>query len=160
MSSRSSSGSVRVRLMSAAYGRHDQRRESHRRPPEQSHAVHRIPAPDALRLIYSVGEYKPRITVMVAGTVADAQDAPGLDVGYESLDLVADLVGGPITGPTVEGWKGRSASFLFGGRSRPARHHLPIADVPGWWGRATQGENRMPQVHNLVTYDSRTTISQ
>lgn len=57
---------------------------------------------------------------MVAGTVADAQDAPGLDVGYESLDLVADLVGGPITGPTVEGWKGRSASFLFGGdRAQP-----------------------------------------
>ena len=93
---------------------------------------------------------------MVVGTVADAQDAPGLDVGYESLDLV----GGPITGPTCRGLERQVREFSLRGRSRPARHHLPITDVPGWWGRATQGENRIPQAQNLVTYDSRTTISQ
>ena len=33
--------------------------------------------------------------------MAGVQDSPGLDVGDDSFDLVADLVDGPVVGPVV-----------------------------------------------------------
>lgn len=66
---------------------------------------------------------------MVTGTVADVQDAPGLDVGYDSLDLVADLVDGRIVGLTVEGWRGRSTISLRTIRVPPFRHDALLPEA-------------------------------
>ena len=66
---------------------------------------------------------------MVTGTVADVQDAPGLDVGYDSLDLVADLVDGRIVGLTVEGWRGRSTISLRTIRVPPLRHDALLPEA-------------------------------
>lgn len=46
--------------------------------------------------------------------MAGVQDSPGLDVGDDSLDLVADLVDGPVVGLVV--WvEGKFCGFSFRG---------------------------------------------
>ena len=64
--------------------------------------------------------------------VAGVQDSPGLDVGDDSLDLVADLVDGLVIGLVV--WVERQVrGFSF--RGDHSQSDVPlVADVLRWWG--------------------------
>lgn len=63
-------------------------------------------------------------------SVAGVQDTPGLDVGDDSFDLVADLVNGFVVGPVV-GVEGQVRGFSPGGDH--AQPGIPlVADVPRW----------------------------
>ena len=59
------------------------------------------------------------------------QDSPGLDVGDDSLDLVADLVDGPVVGLVV--WAGGGKFRGFSSRGDHAQSDVPlVANTPGW----------------------------
>ena len=59
------------------------------------------------------------------------QDSPCFDVGDDSLDLVADLVDGPVVGLVV--WvEGKFCGFSF--RGDHAQSDVPlVANMLGWW---------------------------
>ena len=58
------------------------------------------------------------------------QDSPGLDVGDDSFDLVADLVDGGVVGLVI--WVKRQVrGFSLGGDHSQSDVSL-VADVPGW----------------------------
>lgn len=57
-------------------------------------------------------------------------DSPGLDVGDDSFDLVADLVDGPVVGLVV--WvEGKFCGFSFWGDHVQSDVPL-VANMPGW----------------------------
>ena len=59
------------------------------------------------------------------------QDPPGLDVGDDSLDLVADLVDGLVVGLVI--WVERQVrEFSFGGDHAQSDVSL-VADMAWWW---------------------------
>ena len=58
------------------------------------------------------------------------QDSPGLDVGDDLLDLVADLVDGYVVGPVV--WVERQVrGFSLGGDH--AQSDVPLVADMAWW---------------------------
>ena len=62
--------------------------------------------------------------------MAGVQDSPGLDVGDDSFDLVADLVDGPVVGLVVR-VEGQVRRFSFrGDHSQP---DVPLVTDMAWW---------------------------
>ena len=63
-------------------------------------------------------------------SVVGVQDSPGLDVGYDSFDLVADLVDGFVVGLVV--WverQARRSSF----RGDHTQSDVPLVSDVLWW---------------------------
>ena len=58
------------------------------------------------------------------------QDSPGLDVGDDSFDLVADLVDGPVVGLVVR-VEGQVRGFSF--RGDHAQSDVPLVTDMAWW---------------------------
>ena len=77
--------------------------------------------------------------------VAGVQDSPGLDVGDDSFDLVADLVDGGVVGLVI--WvEGKFCGFFGVVMPSPVYPLSPIwRGVVSRWGRSVTGTSSRPQ---------------